>query len=206
MKIRQFTARGIILGGLAMVLVACSGKDEGFHPGSIAFPTDAQVQAALQAQFTQDPHNAAARDLVRTLGGETGELRYRVQHVLYRQGPFEARYDAVLHLGQPGAQSLQALYATMIPDAERAKLPAQDLASYEAWLRQQATTLEKQSPAQSRALLDTLQLLGQCYRDAPAGAEVVVMQGLAALLSPERRGLFAEKLASDRTVVRCLPA
>ena len=40
----------------------------------------------------------------------------------------------------------------------------------------------------------------------PAGAEVVVMQGLGAQLSPERSGWFAEKLALPDTTAQCLPA
>lgn len=201
MKIRQINL-GICILGVAMALGAC--LDSGGQ--NIRFPADPAIQAALQAQFANDPHSAAARELVRTLGGEGGELRYRVRHVLYRQGPFEARYDAVLHLGQPGARNLQQLYASMIPEAERTRLPAQDLAHYEEWLRQLAATLEKANPDQSRALRHTLEVLGPCYRDAPAGAEVVVMEGLSALLSPERKGLFAEKLPSDQAVLRCLPS
>ena len=37
------------------------------------------------------------------------------------------------------------------------------------------------------------------------GSEVTVMQGLAALISPERNGLFAERIALPDTTVRCLP-
>ena len=196
-----------ILGALAVLaaLGGCSREAGAPGSGNIAFPTAPQIHAALQQQFAQDPSNAAARQLVRTLAGERGELRYQVRHVIYRQGAFEARYDAALHLGQAGAASLQALYATMIPEPERAKLPAQDLASYEAWLQQHAAALEKTDAAQSQALRTTLQVLGQCYREAAAGSDVVIMQGLAALLSPERQGLFAEKLSVPGTTLQCLP-
>ena len=44
------------------------------------------------------------------------------------------------------------------------------------------------------------------HRDQKAGAEVTVMEGLGALVSPERNGWFAEKLALPDTVARCLPA
>ena len=126
--------------------------------------------------------------------------------MIYRQGAYEARYDAVLVMGQPGLQSLQALYANMIPEAERTKLPQASLEAYETWLQQQAQTLKKTSAPQAAALENTLEMLGKCYRDQPAGAEVTVMQGLAALISPERNGLYAEKLAQPDTTAHCLPA
>lgn len=186
----------------ATTLLACSPSS----PPTIAYPTDTQISAALEAQFTNDRHSAAARDLIRTLGGDKGKLRYQIHHVIHRQGAFEARYDAVLVMGQPGAQSLQALYASMIPEAERTKLPQASLEAYEGWLRQQAESLKKTSAPQAQALANTLELLGKCYRDQQAGAEVTVMQGLGALISPERNGLFAEKLALPDTTARCLPA
>ncbi len=199
------TSRLLIASVLIPLLAACSPGEGEFKPDRLAFPSDAQVTAALQQQFASDPNSASARELVKTLGGEQGELRYRIQRVVYRQGAFEAQYDAVLHLGQPGAQSLAALYAGMIPDAERQKLKAQTLEAYEAWLTQQAASVEKSAPDQARALTRTVEVLGKCYRQAPAGADVVVMQGLSALLSPERKGLYAEKLPSDRATILCLP-
>ena len=183
-------------------LGACSPS----APPPIAYPSDAQISAALEAQFASDRHGAAARELIRTLGGDQGKLRYQIQQVIYRQGAYEARYDAVLVMGQPGLQSLQALYASMIPEAERAKLPQASLEAYETWLQQQAQTLKKTSAPQAAALENTLEMLGKCYRDQPAGAEVTVMQGLAALISPERNGLYAEKLAQPDTTAHCLPA
>lgn len=192
----------LTLVGALLALPGCYRQDE-IH--AIAFPSDAQIHQALQAQFSQDPANEAARQLVRTLAGERGELRYQVRQVIYRQGAFEARYDAALHLGQPGAASLQALYATMIAQAERDKLPTQDLAGYEAWLQQHAASLDKTDAPQAQALRTTLQLLGECYRNAAEGSDVVVMQQLAALLSPERSGWFAEKLPAAGASVRCLP-
>lgn len=200
------TARLLIVPALMALLTACSPGDNEFKPGQIAYPSDAQITGALQQQFASDPNSASARELVKTLGGDKGELRYRIQRVVYRQGAFEAQYDAVLHLGQPGAQSLTALYASMIPEAERQKLKAQTLEAYEAWLTQQAASVEKSAPDQARALSRTVEVLGKCYREAPAGADVVVMQGLSALVSPERKGLYAEKLPSDRATILCLPA
>lgn len=125
--------------------------------------------------------------------------------MIYRQGAYEARYDAVLVMGQPGVQSLQALYASMIPEAERTKLPQANLEAYEGWLKQQAEALQKTAAPQAQALVTTLDLLGKCYRDKEAGAEVTVMQGLGALISPERKGLYAEKLALPDTTAHCLP-
>jgi hypothetical protein len=183
----------------SVVLAACSPSAQN------EYPTDAQISSALEAQFANDRNSNAARDLVRTLGGEQGKLRYQIHHVIYRQGAYEARYDAVLVMGQPGVQTLQALYASMIPDAERAKLAQGSLQAYESWLRQQAESLKKTSAPQGQALLDTLDLLGKCYRGKEAGAEVTVMQGLGALLSPERKGLYAEKLALPDTTMQCLP-
>ncbi|RZJ14017.1 MAG: hypothetical protein EON50_07630 [Acidovorax sp.] len=187
--------------GSMIALGGCSPS----APPTIAYPDDQQIAAALEAQFASDRHSAAARDLIRTLGGEKGKLRYQIHQVIYRQGPYEARYDAVLVMGQPGAQSLQALYATMIPEAERAKLPQASLEAYEGWLKQQAESLKKTSAPQAAALENALETLGKCYRDQQAGAEITVMQGLGALISPERNGLFAEKLALPDTTARCLP-
>ena len=187
-------------------LLACSPRSGPDAPGGTAYPTDAQVSAALETQFQTDPHSAAARDLIRTLGGDKGALRYQIHKVIYRQGAYEARYDAVLVMGQPGANSLQALYASMIPEAERTKMSEASLDAYETWLKGQAESLKKTSPPQAQALMGTLELLGKCYRDAKAGSEVTVMQGLGALISPERSGLYAEKLALPDTTARCLPA
>ena len=187
------------------ILTACSPSSTPPALGGIAYPTDEKVSAALEAQFASDRHSAAARDLVRTLGGDKGRLRYKIHQVVYRQGAYEARYDAVLVMGQPGAQSLQALYASMIPEAERAKLPG-GLDAYEGWLKPEAESLKKTSAPQAQALTGTLEMLGKCYRGKDTGAEVTVMQGLGALISPERKGLYAEKLALPETTVQCLPA
>lgn len=203
---QPFISRALACFTAAGALAACSPSSTPPALGGIAFPTDAQISEALQAQFASDRHSDAARELVRTLGGDQGKLRYGIHHVIYRQGAYEARYDAVLVLGQPGAQSLQALYASMIPEAERAKLPGAGLEAYEGWLKQQAESLKKSAPAQAQALAGTLEMLGKCYRDKEAGAEVTVMRGLGALISPERKGLFAEKLALPDTTVQCLPA
>lgn len=185
----------------ALSLAGCSPS----APPPVSYPSDAQISAALETQFASDRHSAAARELIRTLGGDKGKLRFQIHQVIYRQGAYEARYDAVLVMGQPGLQSLQALYASMIPEPERAKLPEAKLETYEAWMRQQAEALKKTSAPQAAALQNTLDLLGQCYRDQQAGAEVTVMQGLGALISPERNGLYAEKLALPDTTARCLP-
>jgi hypothetical protein len=195
------TLRHVVFAAITLSLVACSPS----APPPITYPNDAQISAALDTQFASDRNSAAARELIRTLGGDKGKLRFQIHHVIYRQGAYEARYDAVLVMGQPGVQSLQALYASMIPEPERAKLPEATLTAYENWLKEQAQALRKTSAGQAAALEDTLELLGKCYRDQQAGAEVTVMQGLGALISPERNGLYAEKLALPDTTARCLP-
>ncbi|WP_241776991.1 hypothetical protein [Acidovorax sp. Root275] len=198
--------RGFLYMGAAGALLGCNPSSAPETLGAVRYPTDAQIASALEAQFASDRHSAAARDLIRTLGGDKGKLRYQIHQVIYRQGAYEARYDAVLVMGQPGVQSLQALYASMIPEAERTKLPQATLEVYETWLKQQAASLQKTSAPQAQALVSTLDLLGKCYRDKEAGAEVTVMQGLGALISPERKGLVAEKLALPDTTAHCLPA
>ncbi|MPN32074.1 hypothetical protein SDC9_179550 [bioreactor metagenome] len=110
-------------------------------------------------------------------------------------------------MGQPGTQSLQAIYAEMIPEDERTKLANGTLDVYEKWLTTHAETLKKDpaQQAQGQVLANSVAMLGKCYRDTKAGDEVVVMQGLAAMLLPERQGMYAEKLAAPNTSVRCLP-
>ncbi|MGZ7259885.1 hypothetical protein ACXWO8_10140, partial [Streptococcus pyogenes] len=76
--------------------------------------------------------------------------QYRVQRVIYRQGAYEVHYDAALRLAQPGAQSLQSIYASMIEEGERTKLPKQDLANYEQWLQQRVEQWKTSAPEQSR--------------------------------------------------------
>jgi hypothetical protein len=205
-NMKPFILRGLACFVAAGTLMACTPSSTPPALGGIAFPTDAQISAALDAQFASDRHSGAARELVRTLGGDKGKLRYQIHQVIYRQGAYEARYDAVLVMGQPGTQSLQSLYASMIPEAERAKLPQASLEAYEGWLQQQAESLKKNAPSQAQALAGTLEMLGKCYRGKEAGADVTVMQGLGALISPERKGLFAEKMALPDTTVQCLPA
>lgn len=195
----------------ALTLILASAAAAGCSPttgsgGAVAFPTDAQINTALQAQFAADAHSAAARDLIRTLGGEDGRLRYQIHHVIYRQGAYEVRYDAVLVMGQPGDQSLLGLYATLIPEADRAGLAKSDIDAQEAWLARHAQVLGRTNAAQGQTLANTLQVLRECYRGKQTGAEVTVMRGLAALISPERNGLYAEKLASADATAHCLPA
>ncbi|WP_423457814.1 hypothetical protein [Ottowia sp. VDI28] len=189
----------------ALMLASCSPAPSGGQ--NITYPSDEQITAALDAQLASDPNSAAARELIQTLGGEKGKLRYSIHQVIYRESAYEVHYDAVLVMGQPGEQSLQALYARMIPEEERAKLPDTALATYSEWLKNHAETLQK-SPdqkAQGQALGNTLAALGECYGGVKPGAEVVVMKGLGAQLLPERKGLYAEKLAMPNAVVRCLP-
>lgn len=188
----------------ACALWACSPASSSGN-GGISFPSDAEIASALEKQFAQDRNSAAARELIRTLGGAEGKLRYQVRDVIYRQGAYEARYDAVLVMGQAGEESLRTLYASMVPEAERSKLPT-TLEAYESWLKEQAAKNNKNGPREAQGLADTLAVLADCYREAKQGSEVTVIEGLGALLSPARSGLFAEKLALPDTALRCLPA
>ncbi|RYF42251.1 MAG: hypothetical protein EOO27_45390 [Comamonadaceae bacterium] len=190
-----------------LTLSACGKAGDGAAPtrSGISFPADTDIATALQANFAQDPNSAKARELVKLLGGEKGQLDYKVHQVIYRQGAFETRYDVSLRMGQGGAESLQKLYATMIPKEEAAKLPEQTLAAYEKSLGDSAAALEKSNPQQAAALRATLDNLGKCYRDAKANDSVALMNGLSALISPARDGWYADKLQSPQVELRCLP-
>ena len=198
----------IFLTPLILALAACTPDSSPFGSKGIAYPSDEQISSALEAQLVGDPHSAAARELIQSLGGEKGKLRYTINRVISRGDSFETHYDAVLVMGQPGEQSLQTLYARMIPDEEKSKLPDASLATYSDWLTKHAETLKKTpaQQAQGQALSNTLASLSKCYGEAKLGSEVVVMSGLGALLLPERKGLYAEKLAMPNTEIRCLPA
>ncbi len=191
----------------ATLLVACdrAGNTGAVTRNAIAFPGDGDISAALQANFVQDPNTAKARELVQLLGGDKGRLDYKVHKVIYRQGAFETLYDVSLKMGQPGAESLQKLYATMIPKEEAAKLPGQTLVAYEKWLSDSAAALEKTNPEQGKALRATLDNLAKCYRAAKADDSVALMDGLGALISPSRDGWYADKLQSPQVQLRCLP-
>ncbi|RZI91344.1 MAG: hypothetical protein EOP78_15540 [Variovorax sp.] len=213
---RDFSARSgtVGLGFLALLtavsmLSACGKAGDGDGGATtrngIAFPADADIATALQANFAQDPNSAKARELVKLLGGDKGQLDYKVHEVIYRQGAFETRYDVSLRMGQGGAESLQKLYATMIPKEEAAKLPEQTLAAYEKSLGDSAAALEKTNPQQAAALRATLDNLGKCYREAKANDSVAIMNGLNALISPARSGWYADKLQSPQVELRCLP-
>jgi len=203
-------ARKALLGaGLAAALALSACKD-GAGAGAtgasgIRFPDDAQITQALQANFGEDPNNAKARELIQVLGGEKGQLDYRIRRVIWRQGAFEAQYDVSLKMGQPGAVSLQKLYATMVPKDEAAKLPEQTLQAYEDWLKNNAATLEKSNPQQAQALRASLESLGQCYREAKPDDRVALMNGLGALISPAREGWYADRLQTPSVELRCLP-
>jgi hypothetical protein len=189
----------------AGLLAGCDRTPQGVVRNGVQFPADAEIATSLADNFKQDPNTAQARALLSTLGGESGQMDYVVRNVVSRNGAFEAHYDVMLRLGQPGADSLQKLYASMVPAAERDKLAAQDPAAGERWLAAQALALEKTDAAQAAALRKTMQTLGSCYRNAKTGDKVPLMEGLVALMSPSRNGWYAEKLTSPTTVLRCLP-
>ena len=190
---------------LMLASATCVAGLTACKPAAIAFPEDADIAKALQANMAQDANSAKARELIQTLGGEKGQLDYKVHRVVYRQGAFEAQYDVSLRMGQTGADSLQKLYATMIPKEEAAKLPEQTLGAYEKWLGDNAQSLEKSDPQQGAALKATLQNLGQCFREVKPNDSVALMSGLAALISPARDGWYADKLQSPQAQLRCLP-
>lgn len=190
---------------LMLASAACVAGLTACKPAAISFPQDTDIANALQANMAQDANSAKARELIQTLGGEKGQLDYKVHRVVYRQGAFEAQYDVSLRMGQNGADSLQKLYATMIPKEEAAKLPEQTLAAYEKWLGDNAQSLEKSDPQQGAALKATLQNLGQCFREVKPNDSVALMSGLAALISPARDGWYADKLQSPQAQLRCLP-
>jgi len=190
---------------LALILTACGRGESGSAHDGIGFPADSAIAQALQQDFAQNPGNAQARTLIATLGGDKGALGYKIHRVIYRQGAFEAQYDVSLHMAQAGKDSLQKLYAGMVPEDQRAKLPEQTLPAYEKWLGEQATALEKTDAAQAAGLRRTLASLGECYRNAKAGDDVLLMEGLSALVSPARDGWYAEKMESARLQLHCLP-
>lgn len=190
-----------------LALTACSPSPAPFSPQAIFYPSDEQISSALEVQLASDPNSAAARELIQSLGGEKGRLRYAIDQVIYREQAYEVHYNAVLVMGQAGDDSLKMLYERMVPEDERAKLPEATLAAYSEWLTRHAQALKKNpaQQAQGQLLSDTLASLDKCYRQVQPGSEVVVMSGLGALLLPERKGLYAEKLAMPHTAVRCLP-
>ncbi len=194
---------------LLLTLVACAAGLTACDPraggSAIRFPGDSDISQALQADFAQDSDSAKARELIQTLGGEKGQLDYKVRKVIYRQGAFEAQYDVSLRMGQSGAESLQKLYATMVPKEEAAKLPTQTLESYAKWLSESAQALEKGNPQQAAALSHMLESLDKCYRNAQPSDSIALMDGLGALISPERDGWHADKLQSPKAQFRCLP-
>jgi hypothetical protein len=206
--------RPLFISCLTLAVAVLSGCDRIVWPigaagaarlNGIQFPADAEIAAALAASFAKDPNTVQARTLLTTLGGERGQLDYQIRNVVYRQGAYEAHYDVALQLGQAGADSLNKLYASMVPPAEREKLP-QDLGSGEKWLAGQAQGLEKTDPAQAGALRKLMDTLGTCYRQAKTGDKVILMTSLVSLVSVSRTGWYAEKMPSPEMALRCLPA
>ncbi len=197
----------LLAAGLAGAVSISACRDGSGPDGAngIRFPDDAQITQALQTNFGEDPNNARARELIQVLGGDKGQLDYKIRRVIWRQGAFEAQYDVSLKMGQPGAVSLQKLYATMVPKDEAAKLPEQTLQAYEDWLKNNATTLEKSNPQQAQALRASLESLGKCYRGAKPDDRIALMNGLGALISPAREGWYADRLQSPSVELRCLP-
>ncbi|RYF43991.1 MAG: hypothetical protein EOO25_01285 [Comamonadaceae bacterium] len=187
------------------LLAGCGRSAGGVERNGVRFPADGEITASLAANFEKDPNTAQARTLLATLGGEKGQLDYAVRDVVSRGPVFEAHYDVGLRLGQAGSDSLNKLYAAMVPPAERAQLGGNDLAAHERWLAAQAQALEKTDPAQAQSLRATVEALGKCYRTAKVGDRVPLMEGLVASLAPSRNGWYAEKIAVPGTVLRCLP-
>lgn len=195
----------LLLVPLVMSLSAC-GAGNRSSPHGIRFPDDAEVAKALAADFARDPDTSQARAMVALLGGDKATLGYRVRDVVARDKVFEAHYDVVLTLAQPGPDSLLKLYGSMVPASDRAQVPATDLAAHERWLATQVQALDKADPAQAQVLRRTVDAMGKCYRTAKAGDAVPLMDGLVAAVLPSRNGWHAEKLPAPRIVMRCLPA
>ncbi len=191
----------------AALLGACgkSDSDQSVLRNGVYYPADAGITQALQKNFSQDPNNAQARELVRTLGGEKGTLEYTIHNVIHRQGAFITQYDVSLRMGQSGTESLQKLYASMIPKDELAKLGQATLPVYEKWLEDNAQALEKGDAQKAAALRKTVSMLGKCYRTAKANDSIKLMSGLEAIVSPERDGWYAEKAPSPQIALLCLP-
>ncbi|VWX61736.1 conserved exported hypothetical protein [Burkholderiales bacterium 8X] len=186
-----------------LALTACSRGADDRH--GIHFPSDSDIAQALQVDLDKDPNSAKAREMVKTLGGDQGTLDYKVQKVIYRQGAFEAHYGVSLRMARSGEESLQRLYASMIPADALKQIPEQTLASYEKWLADSAASMEKSDPRQAAALKASLESLGKCYRQAKANDRVELMAGLTALISPARDGWYADKLQSPSAQLHCLP-
>jgi hypothetical protein len=191
----------------ATLLSACGkgGSDQSVLRNGVYYPADAGITQALQKNFSQDPNNAQARELVRTLGGEKGVLEYTINNVIYRQGAFITQYDVSLRMGQAGTESLQKLYASMIPKDELTKLGQAALPVYEKWLEDNAQALEKGDAQKAAALRKTISMLGKCYRDAKVNDDIKLMSGLEAIVSPARDGWYAEKAQSPQLTLICLP-
>ncbi len=177
----------------------------GCGPSPIAYPPDADIVAALRANFQEAPDNARARELVAQLGGPQGALDYSIRRVVWRQGAFETHYDVQLRMGQAGADSLLALYAQMVPAQAQQQLADKTLQAHAQWLRAHADQLAKTAPQQAERLRASLDSLNACYAKAVAGDTVPLMTGLGALLSPARDGWYAERLHSAGLQLRCLP-
>lgn len=200
-KVRRHAPSIVVAAVLACGVSACTRDSS-----SIAYPADADIVKALQSNFTQDANSAKARELVKVLGGEQGQLVYKIRNVIFRQGVFEAQYDVSLRMGRNGAESLKHLYATMIPKGEAAKLTEQTLAAYAKWLDENAKAIEKTNAQQGAALRVSIKKLDDCYGNAKAGDSVPLMDGLSALVAPARdTAWYAEKLQSTQVLVRCLP-
>jgi hypothetical protein len=189
------------------LLSACGKSDDGQSVvrNGVYYPADAGITKALQKNFSQDPNNAQARELVRTLGGEKGALEYTIHNVIHRQGAFITQYDVSLRMGQSGTESLQKLYASMIPKDELAKLGQATLPAYEKWLEDNAQALEKGDAQKAAALRKTVSMLGKCYRTAKTNDSIKLMSGLEAVVSPARDGWYAEKAPSPQIALLCLP-
>lgn len=192
--------------GSAVAMLALGGCD-GRSGGSIRpdFPGDEAISAALLRDYRDDPGNAQARELVQVLGGPKGSLRFDIRQVVWRQGAYEVHYDASVVMAQAGTESLRQLYATLVP-AGTTDLADKSLAGHEAWLAARAQALEKSAPQQAAQLRGNLDALGKCYRTVREGEAVRVMEGLRALVSPARDGLYAEKLEAPRLRLQCLPS
>lgn len=76
--------RGRLLKDSPKQLRSLSAKSYRVTRSGVNFQSDAGLARALQANFSQDPSSITARELVQELGGEKGQLVYKVHDVIYR--------------------------------------------------------------------------------------------------------------------------
>ena len=137
---------------------------------------------------------AATSGLLRLLADPT---RLRLLALIEREELTVAELAGVLRLAQPRV-------STHLAKLKEAGLVRDRRAGVSAYYRWNAEADGKTAEL-VQALRASLDNLGKCYRDAKAGDGVALMSRLAALISPERGGWYAERLQSPAVQLHCLP-